>query len=113
MTETHPYIDPVAYLERRGNAFQIAVNALLRHEVNWLYNNHWSAGIVAADGERPVCVILRYRDSRHGVDESTCWLPEELWRAVPGYSENRNDEECRQLVSDVSEIVAVALEETA
>ncbi len=113
MVETHPYIDPVAYLERRGDAFQSAVNAILRHEVNWLYNGRWSAGIVAADNERPVCVILRRRDAQRGIDASTCWLPEELGWAVPGFNENRDDEDCRQLVSDVTEVVSVALEETA
>lgn len=115
MTETHPYIDPVAYLERRGDAFQSAVNALLRHEVNWLRNGRWSAGIVAADGERPVCVIVRHRDAQHGIDESTCYLPEALWIGSPGwseagYSDAPGDEECRQLISDVLEIVSVALE---
>lgn len=105
MTEAHPYLDPTAYLERKVAAFDAAVNAILRKEVNWLHNEPWSAGIVGENGKAPVCVILRYRDPATGEDESNCYLPGAMWG-----QDNPHSKELDQLVADVTEIVAGASE---
>lgn len=105
-------VDPVAHLERKADAFQAAVDKLLRREVVWLHNGLHSAGIVADDGDEPWCVIIRHHDPATGEDRSQCWLPEDVWRAAPDHRpETRGELELCQLVADVMNIVRLARRE--